>query len=494
MELFETIFYSNLSIFALISYYVATRFVLKTFEVKSMYLSTLVFIVVCTCSVGCMEMLVLEMLDVGTNETRAFQWKVVITCLNISSLQIIPGLLIFKTIFAQRFRYIVRLYILMLAGTLYQYSLVLLLMFEVSLNLKEEEYYNQWIWKKLALSCSPTMQFNVLSKAGICIISALSGFSAVNMPFFFFQYYDPAINNIIKVHIEDQIKLEWKNLIKEKHEMTKIYNPNFRKHMQKQPEDQEEKASVQFSTLFGKKATSYEKQIHCCESSSKIKTKMLNEIFLDYVEISREEKNRQMHKERTWWFLYQKILSYILIIYGIYKIVMTVVTQFILPRNTFFDPVTNIFRFMLRWFGWTLAPNIADLITHNICFVMIGFFIAQNIRSFGQTFYKFMNIFFSSMLSDYISVEFTLQICTQITAVYFISTFFGLLLNLPEKNRRNLVGYLDSIDYKGTLWVFDVVFVGSSIVFFIILWLNLKGKNLKYAMYAKKNSRIKKNS
>ena len=70
-KLFETIFYSNLSIFALISYYVATRFVLKTFEVKSKYLSTLVFVAVSTCSVGCMEMLVLEMLDVGTNETRA---------------------------------------------------------------------------------------------------------------------------------------------------------------------------------------------------------------------------------------------------------------------------------------------------------------------------------------------------------------------------------------------------------------------------------------
>ena len=70
-NLFETIFYSNLSIFALISYYVATRFVLQTFEVKSKYLSTLVFVAVSTCSVGCMEMLVLEMLDVGTNETRA---------------------------------------------------------------------------------------------------------------------------------------------------------------------------------------------------------------------------------------------------------------------------------------------------------------------------------------------------------------------------------------------------------------------------------------
>ena len=61
------------------------------------------------------------------------------------------------------------------------------------------------------------MQFNVLCKAGICIISALSGFSVVNMPFFFFQYYDPEINNINKGHIEDQIKFVWKDLIKEKH-------------------------------------------------------------------------------------------------------------------------------------------------------------------------------------------------------------------------------------------------------------------------------------
>ena len=69
-----------------------------------------------------------------------------------------------------------------------------------------KDYDKFWIWTKIAFSFSPTTQFNILTKVGICITSALSGFSVVNMPFLFFQYYDPAISNIKKSAIEDDIK------------------------------------------------------------------------------------------------------------------------------------------------------------------------------------------------------------------------------------------------------------------------------------------------
>lgn len=70
----------------------------------------------------------------------------------------------------------------------------------------EKDYDKYWIWTKIAFSFSPTTQFNILTKVGICITSALSGFGVVNMPFMFFQYYDPTISNIKKSNIEDDIK------------------------------------------------------------------------------------------------------------------------------------------------------------------------------------------------------------------------------------------------------------------------------------------------
>jgi hypothetical protein len=88
-----------------------------------------------------------------------------------------------------------------------------------------DDYPTMWIWTKIYLSLSPTTQFNILSKVGIFIISALSGFSVVNTPFFFFQYYDPTITNIKKGRIEDDLRAVWEDVIREKLELTKIYHP-----------------------------------------------------------------------------------------------------------------------------------------------------------------------------------------------------------------------------------------------------------------------------
>jgi hypothetical protein len=114
-------------------------------------------------------------------------------------------------------------------------------------------------------------------------------------------------------------------------------------------------------------------------------------------------------------------------VYGVYKIIMTLIVLLIMGRNKPIDPVSNFFRFTLRydtfflanerWFGWTLAQNQVELITHNVCFSIIGILIISNIRSFGLTFLKFSGIFFKSVISQYISVEFTLLMCSQIIGV-----------------------------------------------------------------------------
>ena len=52
---------------------------------------------------------------------------------------------------------------------------------------------------------STAVQFNFISKIGVAIISVLSSFSIVYMPFQYFRYYDPLISKINKSKIEDDM-------------------------------------------------------------------------------------------------------------------------------------------------------------------------------------------------------------------------------------------------------------------------------------------------
>ena len=222
-----------------------------------------------------------------------------------------------------------------------------MLLREVYLTHKDD-YNTMWIWTKIYLSLSPTTQFNILSKVGIFIISALSGFSVVNTPFFFFQYYDPTITNIKKGRIEDDLRAVWEDVIREKLELTKIYHPANAEAVLKESKEDAKKTYGFLSTFFGKKHTKYEKSIHNTERTIKLSQKLMSSLFLDHVEICREEEKLVMSKERRWYYFAQKILAICLVVYGVYKIIMTLIVLLIMGRNKPIDPVSNFFRFTLR--------------------------------------------------------------------------------------------------------------------------------------------------
>lgn len=44
--------------------------------------------------------------------------------------------------------------------------------------------------------------------------------------------------------------------------------------------------------------------------------------------------------------------------------------------------------------------------------------------------------------------------------------------------------FLPEIDYLRIYWNFDVVFLISSVISFLMLWVNLKTRHFKYSSYA----------
>ena len=71
-------------------------------------------------------------------------------------------------------------------------------------NLKFDKLsYLEQLWTIVSVN----NQFNFISKIGVCIISALSGFGCVFMPFEYFRYFNPLISKINKEKIEDDMRI-----------------------------------------------------------------------------------------------------------------------------------------------------------------------------------------------------------------------------------------------------------------------------------------------
>lgn len=58
--------------------------------------------------------------------------------------------------------------------------------------------------------------------------------------------------------------------------------------------------------------------------------------------------------------------------------------------------------------------------------------------------------------------------------------------NLPESKKRNWEAFLPSIDYQSIYWNSDRTFLVSVVVSFIVLYVNLKMRRIKYSSYAEK--------
>ena len=81
----------------LASYVIANRYLFYGFE-KNHTVSLIIFILVCVCSVGLLEMLVMEILAISSNSFRYYLWILFISVLCYSTLFAVPALLIKKAI------------------------------------------------------------------------------------------------------------------------------------------------------------------------------------------------------------------------------------------------------------------------------------------------------------------------------------------------------------------------------------------------------------
>lgn len=272
-------------------------------------------------------------MGLSSNEVRYKLWVLFIFCLNFTTLFVVPGLLIKKIVGSlrnQSQRYIVFFIIYLVYAVFIFYNLM-----KEKASLEKDGNASFFILHVGGVF-SAAVQFNFISKIGVGIISMLSGFSIVYLPFEYFRYYDPLITQINKSKIEEDMASILEEIKNEKTELAQLALEI------EKPEVEEKPTGLMSSILgsvFGKKLNRFEKNLEKHKRAVKINQQLLNSLFIDYNEISKEERNFELASKQKVWTLLEKGLAMVLIVYGLYKILTTVI-YLMLGRNKPTDPIS----------------------------------------------------------------------------------------------------------------------------------------------------------
>lgn len=270
----------------------------------------------------------LEILGALSEGFRQKLWVLFISTLNWTTLFVIPGVLIHKSI--QNIRIGTQRYVIF--GIIFIFYIGALVYWLI-----EDELYRGNKGVTMLVLFSAAAQFNFVSKIGVGIISFLSGFSIVYMPFEYFRYYDPLITQINKQNIEETMQNILDDIRKEKMKLAQLALESEEIPVENQPKGL---MSGLMTRFLGTKQSKLEKTIESHKKSIKLNQQMLNGLFVDYTEISREENNYRDSTTKGCWHYAQKTLAVCLLVYGCYKILTTAIYLF-LGRNKPSDPIST---------------------------------------------------------------------------------------------------------------------------------------------------------
>lgn len=270
----------------------------------------------------------MEILGAVSEGFREKLWVLFISVLNYTTLFIIPGVLIHKSI--SSIRNMTQKYVIF--AILFIFYIGTLIYWLIQ---DETNRGNRLVSVLVIFSASA--QFNFVSKIGVGIISFLSGFSIVYMPFEYFRYFDPLITQINKQNIEETMQNILDDIRKEKMKLALLALESEEMPLEKQ---QTGFISGLMTRFLGTKLSKLERTIEGHKKTIKLNQQMLSGLFVDYSEISREENNYRDSTAKGCWHYAQKTLAICLLLYGCYKILTTVVYLF-LGRNKPSDPIST---------------------------------------------------------------------------------------------------------------------------------------------------------
>jgi len=177
-----------LIVFFLIGYSLISSALFEDHEVKNK-VPLVIFSIIFSFSLSLLEMIIFEILKLGTPETRYLKWVITLCTLTYATIFLIPSFLLFKFLIKLKIGRRLKIIVAFVISMLYLWLMLNLLANETRDKQPEHE-------AGIFAMFLPITQVDFLGKIGIFLLPILSGFGAVNCSFCFLNIYDKNITKI----------------------------------------------------------------------------------------------------------------------------------------------------------------------------------------------------------------------------------------------------------------------------------------------------------
>jgi hypothetical protein len=186
------------------------------------------------------------------------------------------------------------------------------------------------------------------------------------------------------------------------------------------------------------------------------------QFFLEINDVHKEHVRQQ--KAQTFIGRIFNLLGYFFSGYCVYKVVMASI-NIVFQRVRKTDPISHGFELFFKYV-FRLELDVR-LWSQYISFFFIGVLVATQMRGFLILFVRIFHRYASGLNSNSIVL-----LLTEIMGMYFVSSVLLMRMNLPIEYRQIVTKVLGDIEFHFYYHWFDLIFVVSATVSFVVLFLS----------------------
>ncbi|KAM9943278.1 hypothetical protein ACTFIT_006676 [Dictyostelium discoideum] len=473
------VFVLSFILFFMFGWFYFLKILFRDYEVKKVFVQ-LSFSITFALSLTLFELIFFEIMDFMDREWRYRFWEFDLTLMSINLILVLPYYQFYLLVLAYGFSK---------RKTLF-FSLVLLVLYLI-LFWKIGDPFP--ILKEYTGLVSLEMGIGRIGIVGCTVMSLLSGYGAVYVPYSYITYFLKPVKDVTITKLEkqfnhalDKIFNKKKRVVLLKRELTRRnvnnnnnnnnnydtynYNNNYNNNSNNNNNNNNSNNNNNnnlpiigpiFSKIYNLWNVGYHHQlsrpiddIKQLEREIKQLEDLNRDLFTQIHELKLERLRIQF--STTLRGKFYNWLGYFFSIYCIYKVIMSAL-NIVFDRRGGMDPVTRGLDIALRYFHFQVDVTFWS---QHISFILVGLMTASSIRGFLNQILKVFHEYSSSLSSNNIVL-----ILAQVMGMYFISSVLMMRTSMPEIYTRFIVTQiLGDIEFSFYHRWFDFIFIPSAII------------------------------
>ncbi|KAN0014623.1 hypothetical protein ACTFIU_000941 [Dictyostelium citrinum] len=465
------VFVLSFILFFMFGWFYFLKILFRDYEVKKVFVQ-LSFSITFALSLTLFELIFFEIMDFMDREWRYRFWEFDLTLMSINLILVLPYYQFYLLVLAYGFSK---------RKTLF-FSLVLLLLYLI-LFWKIGDPFP--ILKEYRGLVSLEMGIGRIGIVGCTVMSLLSGYGAVYVPYSYITYFLKPVKDVTITKLEkqfnhalDKIFNKKKRVVLLKRELTRRtvnnnnydsfnnnYNYNQNNHNNNNIINNNNNNSSIIGSILSKIYNLWNVRYHLQFSRPIDDIKQLEREIKQLEDLNRDlfTQIHELKLERlriefstTLRGKFYNWLGYFFSIYCIYKVIMSAL-NIVFDRRGGMDPVTRGLDIALRYFHIQVDVTFWS---QYISFILVGLMTASSIRGFLNQILKVFHEYSSSLSSNNIVL-----ILAQVMGMYFISSVLMMRTSMPEIYTRFIVTQiLGDIEFSFYHRWFDFIFIPSAII------------------------------